>query len=382
MPPRPSRAHRWQIVVAGFLILGGQLSNGNAAANLDLPADTSLGLPPKHFASASDAERKLGKTLFFDRRLSFNGTMSCAMCHVPEQGFGSTASRTAVGIEGRSLARNAPTLLNVGWLPRLFHDGRENSLVNQAWAPLLNPLEMANPSTGYVLEKIAASAEYRELFLAAYGNFIPNTAQVGEALQAFERTLVAGGSRFDQWYYGKQKDALTPRERAGFGLFVGKARCSSCHVVGKTDSLFTDGSYHATGASLETPESGSHEVRLAASTSTEITDIELGAFVSAAKPDLGRFEITLDPKDRFAFRTPSLRNVGKTAPYMHDGSLPTLDAVVSFYNLGGGRVPNKNPLIHPLGLTPAEQAELVEFLRALTSPAVDLLPISLRRSEP
>jgi cytochrome c peroxidase len=352
-----------------------------AASAVDSPDPMSLGLPAPRFASAPEPERALGRALFFDRRLSFNGTMSCSMCHVPEQGFASSASRTALGIEGRSLPRNAPTLLNVGWLSRLFHDGRENSLANQVWAPLLNPLEMANPSAGYVLEKIQKIPEYSALFLAAYGTQTPTMARVGDALQAFERSLVAGGSRFDQWLYAGRSEALTPREQGGFRLFTGKARCSTCHRVGPADSLFTDERYHATGASLQPPESGTHRVPLAPAISTDITDVELAAFATAGVPDLGRFEITLDPADRYAFRTPGLRNVEKTAPYMHDGSLPTLEAVVDFYDRGGGRVPNKSPLIQPLGLTQEERADLVLFLKALTSPAAEALPVLLRASE-
>lgn len=371
----PARA----LAAFGRVLLHGVLASGASGAwAADPPMDAALGLPAQDFVAASQAEQALGRALFFDRRLSFNGTMSCAMCHVPEQGFTSSASRTAMGIEGRSLARNAPTLLNVGRLSRLFHDGRESSLATQAWAPLLNPLEMANPSVGYVLEKIASIPEYRPLFIAAYGSPTPGMAQVGEALQAFERSLVAAGSRFDQWFYGGRGDAMTPREQAGFSLFTGKARCSTCHVIGNDGSLFTDERYHATGASLRAPQDGRHRVRLAADTTIDVAEVELAAFVSETAPDLGRFEITLVPADRFAFRTPGLRNVEKTAPYMHDGSLPTLAAVVAFYDGGGGEVPNKSPLLRPLGLTPGEQADLVLFLKALTSPAADELPERLR----
>lgn len=347
----------------------------------DSAAGVTLGLPSQRSTSPSQAERALGQALFFDRRLSFNGTMSCSMCHVPEQGFTSTESRTAVGMEGKSLPRNAPTLLNVAWLSRLFHDGRETSLANQAWAPLLNPIEMGNPSTGYVLEKIAALPEYRPLFLAAYGTPTPSMSQVGEALQAFERSLVAAGSRFDQWFYAQRADALSEQEKAGFRLFTGKAGCSACHQVGATDTLFTDEHYHATGVSMQPPAGGPPPIRLADGVFTNIDDVELSAFATEAKPDLGRFEITLAPEDRYTFRTASLRNVDRTAPYMHDGSLLTLEAVVAFYNSGGGGAPNKSPLIRPLGLTSDEQVALVRFLKTLTSPAAENLPRQLRKSD-
>ena len=345
-------------------------------------AQWSLGLPAPAFEPATAAQTALGRALFFDRRLSFNGTMSCAMCHVPEQGFTSHASRTSLGIEGRSLARNAPTLLNIGWLSRLFHDGREHLLANQAWSPLLHPLEMGNPSAGYVLEKIASIPEYAPLSVAAFGTPTPTMAQVGEALQAFERSLVAADSRFDRWFHGGQQDALTEQEQAGFRLFTGKARCSTCHRVDEAGSLFTDQRYHVTGASLRPPGNGAHRVRLSADIATEISEAELAAFAVAVAPDLGRFEITHAPEDRFAFRTPSLRNVERTGPYMHDGSLATLGSVVAFYDAGGGAVPGKSALIGPLGLTPAERDALVEFLKTLTSPAVDALPAMVRQAGP
>lgn len=365
------------LALAALLIAAPALQ-ADSNPNPNPAASVMLGLPPMDHDEATDAQRELGRRLFFDRRLSFNGTMSCSMCHVPEQGFGSTASRTAMGIEGRSLPRNAPTLLNVGWVTRLFHDGRENSLATQAWAPLLNPLEMANPSVGFVLERLSGIPEYRDRFLAAYGSSQPTMSGVGEALQAFERSLVAAGSRFDRWRYAAEADALSAVEQAGYRLFVGKAGCSACHLVGERFALFTDQGYYATGASLATPEGGAHQVALSSTTTVEVADVELAAFVAPAATDLGRFEITLDPADRFAFRTPTLRNIERTAPYMHDGSLADLEAVVSFYDQGGKAVPNKSALVRPLHLTAPEQRALVAFLKALTSPAVDTLPAQLR----
>ena len=161
---------------------------------------------------------ELGRKLFFDRRLSFNGTMSCAMCHVPEQGFTSHDSKTGVGIEGKSLRRNAPGLLNVAWQASLFHDGRESSLVTQAWMPLLHPDEMANPSIGQVLTRQRELPDYRDLFERAFGATGPSMQTVGEALAAFEATLVAADSRFDRWRHGGEASALSALEQRGFSL--------------------------------------------------------------------------------------------------------------------------------------------------------------------
>ncbi|TDU26499.1 cytochrome c peroxidase [Panacagrimonas perspica] len=334
-------------------------------------------MPALPYPAASESLRELGRRLFFERRLSFNNAMSCAICHVPEEGFGTHTSRTAVGLEGHLLPRNAPTLLNIAWRPRLFHDGRESSLADQAWLPLLNPLEMGNPSISHVLEMLGADPEYQKAFQAIFGSKQPTMSQVGEALQAFERSLVAAGSRFDLWKYRGQASALTPVERTGFDLFQGKALCSSCHVVGKDDAVFTDDRYHVTGAFLREASpaaAGSSSDEMA----TSPVEIELAAFVQAVRSDLGRYEITMDPADRYAFRTASLRNVELTAPYMHDGSLLTLEAVVEYYDRGGDAVPNKSPLIRPLHLTAEERAALVAFLKTLSSPAAAALPTRLR----
>ena len=167
-----------------------------AADDTVLDSAAAFGLPPLPAPSDGVADRdriELGRKLFFDRRLSFNGTMSCAMCHVPEEGFTSNASRTAVGIEGKSLRRNAPTVLNVAWQSTLFHDGRESSLPTQAWMPLLHPDEMANPSIGHVLQRIRGLADYDGQFERVFRGAGPSMDTLGAAIAAFESTLVAGG---------------------------------------------------------------------------------------------------------------------------------------------------------------------------------------------
>jgi len=323
---------------------------------------------------------ELGRKLFFDRRLSFNGVMSCAMCHVPEEGFTSNASRTAVGIEGKSLRRNAPTLLNVAWQRLLFHDGREFSLVTQAWMPLLHPDEMANPSIGYVLQRIRSLPDYADLFEQAFAGAGPGMDTLGAALAAFESTLVAADSRFDRWHYRGDAGAVSEQEQAGFRIFSGKGRCTGCHEIGAKSALFADGRFHVTGAGQTAPTGSAIVVPLAPGVHTVLSDVDLVAFAESVTPDLGRFEITLDPADRFAFKTPSLRNVARTAPYMHDGSLATLEAVVDFYDRGGGDVDDKDRLIAPLGLSPAEKAALVVFLRSLDGVGIDTLVASSRPS--
>lgn len=346
--------------------------------------DDAFGLPALVLPASVvlDGPRiELGRKLFFDRRLSFNGTQSCAMCHVPEEGFTSHASKTAVGIEGKSLTRNAPTLLNVAWQGLLFHDGREFSLATQAWMPLLHADEMANPSIGYVLQRIRSLPDYEGLFEQAFAGARPGMDTLGAALAAFESTLVAADSRFDRWRYRGDAGVLSEQEQAGFRIFSGKGRCAACHDVGEKSALLTDGRFHVTGIAHTTTTGSATVVPLAPGVHTLLSSVDLTGFAETVAPDLGRFEITLDPADRFAFKTPSLRNVSRTAPYMHDGSIATLEAVVDFYDRGGGDVADKDPLIAPLGLSPDEKKALVAFLRSIDGASVDTLAVHSRPSQ-
>jgi len=363
--------------IAGFVPGPGCAAGEGVAA-----APAAFGLPPLQLPAdvVLDPNRiELGRRLFFDRRLSFNGTMSCAMCHVPEEGFTSNASRTALGIEGKSLRRNAPSLLNVAWQTTLFHDGRELSLPTQAWMPLLHPDEMANPSIGHLLQRIRSMADYDGQFERAFGGRGPTMETLGEAIAAFEATLVAADSRFDRWLYGGQQTALNDEERLGYRIFSGKGHCTACHLVGERHALLSDGKFHVTGAGFAPPTGRSFVVPLAPGVQTVLRDADLAAFAAPAAPDLGRFEITLDPADRYAFKTPGLRNVARTAPYMHDGSQATLEQVVDFYDLGGGEAPGKDPVLSALGLAPVEKRALVAFLRSLEGTNLPALMSGSRR---
>lgn len=356
-----------------------------AAACTPAPLPAALGLPALPAATGGEAIRErveLGRALFFDRRLSFNGTMSCGMCHVPEQGFTSNELATPLGFEGRSVRRNAPTLLNVAFHPVLFHDGREQTLEQQVWGPLLAPNEMANPSVGHVVARLRGIDAFRHAFDRIFPGRGVTMETIGEAVAAYERSLLAGRSRFDRWRYGGERDALSAQEQAGFELFTGKARCAQCHTIGSRDAMFSDFAFHNTGVGWRRAYGGSKRIRveLAPGVWTEVDTGELDRQFEKPLPDLGRFEITLDPADRWAYKTPSLRNVALTAPYMHDGSFATLEDVVAFYDAGGADNPGKSPLLAPLALTDAERAALVAFLRALTSDDVAALVARARAS--
>jgi cytochrome c peroxidase len=357
------------------------------AREASVPAPAALGLPALHFPAdnpPTPAKVALGRKLFFDRRLSPNGTMSCAMCHVPEQGFAAHELATPVGIEGRSVRRNAPTVLNVGWQKRLFHDGREASLEDQVWGPLLAANEMGNPSIGYVVERLRALDDYRGLFEAAFDGRAVSSERIGQALAAYERTLVAGDSRFDRWRYGGDAAALGELERRGFATFTGKARCARCHTVGEASALFTDHAFHNTGVgwrrAFATPSRT--RVELAPGVHAEIAPEVVATFSEPPPNDLGRYEITREPKDRWAYKTPSLRNVALTPPYMHDGSLASLEDVIDFYDRGGVDNPEKSPHLAPLGLSADERAALVAFLCSLTGSGVESLAAAARGGTP
>jgi cytochrome c peroxidase len=307
--------------------------------------------------------------------------MSCAMCHVPEEGFTSNASRTAVGMEGRSLRRNAPALYNVAWQRALFHDGREDSLVSQVWSPLLHADEMANPSVGHVLRRIRGLPDYKGAFEKIFSGHGVSRRRVGIAIAAFETTLLSGNSRFDRRWYGGEAAVLSDEELAGLELFRGKAGCVACHTMGARDALFSDGRYHTTGAGSGA-SAARFTVPLAPGVSTELSDADLGSLSVHEHPDLGRFQITHKTQDRRAFRTPSLRNVSRSAPYMHDGTLATLEDVVEFYDHGGGTVAGKSALLKPLALSEADKRALVAFLKALDGDNIEALATTVRRNLP
>ena len=351
---------------------------GTEADLVAVIASPPLGLPPvpQPADNPITAEKvQLGRKLFFDRRLSANNTVSCAMCHIAEQGFAQNELRLPVGIEGRSVRRNAPSIYNTAYLERLFHDGREISLENQVWAPRLADNEMGNVSIGVVVERIVKLDDYVDRFTRAFDRG-PDMQTIGMAIASYERVLVSGDSPFDRWYFGDDDSALSASAQRGFEVFRGKGRCIACHTVSQESALFSDGRFHNTGigyfATMRPDDSELH-VPLAPGQVERVESDLARTTGSAIFRDLGRYEVSGHPDDRWKYRTPTLRNIALTAPYMHDGSLPTLRDVLLFYNRGG--VPNEvlDPLIAPLGLTDSEIDDLLAFLQSLTGSNVDAL---------
>jgi cytochrome c peroxidase len=273
---------------------------------------------------------ELGKLLFFDTRLSADRSISCASCHNPQFAF-TDGSRVSDGIRGHQGKRNAPTIINSSKLKLLFWDGRAATLEEQALGPMVNPLEMGNTHE-VIVTRLRDISGYRDLFASVFAEMNFTINHVAEAIAAFERTVVSENSPFDRFRAG-DTSALSERQQRGMTLFFGKARCSVCH----SEPLFTDGRFHNLGVGADKP-----------------------------LPDDGRAEITKDVIDRGKFKTPSLRDVASTAPYMHDGGLATLEEVIDLYNRGGNPNPNLNPRLRALGLDESEKADLVAFMRSLS----------------
>jgi len=360
---------------------------GKATDLYAIATGKQLGLPKLKFPEGTFLTKEkiaLGRKMFYDRRLSHTDTISCAICHVPEMGFAHNELRTAVGTEGRSVPRNAPTVLNVGYLTRFFHDARESSLEDQAWGPILNHNEMAIPSPGYLINKIKAIPDYNNLFEKAYGSQ-PNMDNISRAFAAYQYSLLSANSAFDRWYYGKEKYAISSDAKKGFEIFTGKGACVSCHLINEEYALFTDEKLHNTGIGYEASMYVEPPVKKVILAPGLEIDVDTSSYADDSRfkdeispNDLGLYTITQDPNDRWKFRTPPLRNVSITAPYMHNGALSTLREVVEFYNKGGVKNEVLSPMIFPLNLTEQEVGYLVEFLKTLTGSNIDELILDAR----
>ena len=283
----------------------------------------------------TSAKILLGKQLYFDPRLSKDGTTSCATCHDPARGW-SDAGPTSVGVGGQRGGRRSPPVANAAHSPLQFWDGRAPNLEEQAKGPIENPIEMGN-THALMVGTLVDIPGYVQQFAAVFGTGPITVDQVAQAIAAYERTIVTSDSPFDRFVRGDQR-ALTPLERRGLEIFNGKGHCSACHWGGN----LSDGRFHNLGVQ---PASG-------------------------AKPDDGRFEVTKDRRDKGAFKTPTIRDAAARAPYMHNGSEKSLETVVDLYNRGGGGDgSNLDALMVPLGLSGREVQALVAFMqRAMTSP--------------
>ncbi|MCL2448912.1 MAG: cytochrome-c peroxidase [Polyangiaceae bacterium] len=329
------------------------------------------GIDPTFFRSlipADNAESEpriaLGRKLYFDPRLSSDGTVACATCHDMSRGGGDRRN-TSEGIRDQLGKRNAPPIFNVVFFSSLFWDGRAATLEEQAKLPILNPIEMGEPDGKAAAAAIAGDPEYQKAFQAAYGRGV-NYDDIGRALAAFVRTLVFLNSSFDRFALGDTR-AINEDAKAGWALFNGKARCTGCHYINSSNPIGTDNRFHNIGVSarhqdFEMLARKGLEAVSKASTKEAIDKLALQTDLS----ELGRFVVTRNRSDIGAFKTPQLRNVGVTAPYMHDGSMATLWDVMDHYNKGGEANLYLDGGIEPLHLSETEVNQLVAFLFSLT----------------
>jgi cytochrome c peroxidase len=314
------------LALPAFLILG-------FASDATAPPKVPLGLPafdwPKD-NKYSAAKVELGRYLYYDQRMSADGTVSCASCHAPEHGF-TDGAPVSTGVKGQKGGRSAPTVINRAYSLAQFWDGRAGSLEDQAKGPMANPIEMGNTHEA-IVDKLKGIAGYRALFAKAFGSDEITIDATAKAIACFERTVLSGNAPYDRYKRGEKK-AMTPQQVRGMSIFIDKAKCDQCHE----GANFTLNAYANLGVGTDKPD-----------------------------PDVGRYAVTKDPRDWGAFKTPTLREIEHTAPYMHDGSLKTLEEVVEFYDKGGIKNKNLDEKIKPLHLTYQDKKDLVAFLKALS----------------
>jgi len=273
---------------------------------------------------------ELGRYLYFDPRLSADGTVSCGTCHSPQYAF-TDGAPVSTGIRGQKGNRSAPTVINRAYSLAQFWDGRAPTLEAQAAGPMANPIEMGNTHQA-IVDNLKKVQGYRELFARAFGTEAFTIEHIAKAIATFERTIMSGNAPYDRYRAGR-KNAMTPPQVHGLDVYFNKAKCDACHEgVNFTSNMYAN----------------------------------IGVGADKTEPDVGRYAVTHDPKDWGVFKTPTLREIAHTAPYMHDGSLKTLEDVVEYYDKGG--TPNKNldSKIKPLHLTNQDKKDLVAFLNALS----------------
>ena len=278
----------------------------------------------------SEEKHQLGKMLFFDPRLSGNNRMSCATCHNPSLGWSDRLPRT-LGRDQRELGRNSPSIINSGYFGKQFWDGRADSLEEQALVPIMGPTEM-DQNLNKLEEELKAIPDYYRKFKKVFGASGVTAENIAKALATFERSVLSRNAPYDKYQQG-DVSSMSNSALRGMKIFFSKGRCNICHG----GPLFADNSFHNIGLKP----------------------------LKGRMPDLGRFKITEKKEDKWSFRTPGLRDITRTAPYMHDGRFKTLEEVIDFFDRGGDPLENKSPLMQPLNLQRQEKADLIQFLKTL-----------------
>ncbi|MBZ5570456.1 MAG: cytochrome-c peroxidase [Acidobacteriia bacterium] len=329
-------------LVASAMLLVGQDHKPLLPIGTRVEIKAPLGLPPVTIPPDNPPTKEtiaLGRRLYYDPILSVDNTVSCATCHAPEFGF-ADPKPVSEGVGKKKGTRNSPPVTNAAYFTVQFWDGRAPSLEKQAEGPVQNPVEMTNTLPA-VEQKLNADPSYKEEFAKAWGPGPITYEMVEKSIASFERTVISGNSPFDRWKYGHDEKAVNASVKRGFLVFTSpkKGNCAVCHVIGEKYALFMDNKFHDIGVS-----------------------VDLGQFT-----DDGLFAVTHNEADRGKFKTPSLRNIAQTAPYMSDGSLKDLKQVIDFYIGAGNSNPNLDKEIHVLDfLTGQERSDLQAFLNSLT----------------
>ena len=354
------------------------------------PSDTPLlGLPqvPIPSDNPQSAEKiALGDKLFHDTRFSLDGTVSCATCHDGQKAF-TDHLQFSKGHNGLIGTRNAPTVINAAFYKTQFWDGREPDLEGQSKQPFVNPVEGGLADHEPILSIVRTDPDYKKAFASVFdvqGEKL-TMDEVAKAIASFERSVVSGDSPFDRYYFKGKQNALTDSQKRGFELFLGQGRCISCHTIEQDHALFTDSRFHNIGVGINSIQDDVPELAAAfLKAKAEGNEVDLLVLTNKKTSELGRFAVTEQIDKVGAFKTPTLRNVELTAPYMHDGSLKTLEEVIIHYNNGGVTPAGAevNPYlsggIRPLNLTGDQINDLVEFLKALTSPQIAAKTVSAK----
>jgi cytochrome c peroxidase len=364
----PARVGATALGVAVLVLVRAAVAAGEGSG---VPANLPIGVSQVLFELSVPAgseptpeKVKLGEKLFNDKRLSLDGTVACATCHAPDKGFVDHKPQSE-GIKQQRGQRNSPTVLNAMFNATQFWDGRAPTLEEQAKLPILNPIEMGQKSPDDVVAKLRGLPEYTQQFQKAFGRDVTYD-DVAAAIAAFERTQYAANAPFDRFIYGDDR-AIDASARRGWSLFNGKGRCNNCHAFNIVNPNFTDQKFHNIGIAAHKTDF----ISLARKASSVVRGGDLKQIDQLALEtdfsELGRFLVTKHLNDIGAFKTPTLRNIAITGPYMHDGSLATLWDVMDHYNKGGVQNPYLDGGMQRLGLTEPEIDDMVAFLASLTS---------------
>ena len=328
---------RWvSVLVCLFFLVSTPMVYG-ATSQVSYRPEMPLGLDDEAFKVPADnpitkEKVELGRLLFFDKRLSANNTIACASCHIPALAF-TDGQPVSTGINSQQGGRSAPTAINRGFSTAQFWDGRAATLEDQSIGPFANLIEHGFASHDELIKKINSIKGYKKLFSDVYGESKLTKENVGRAIAAFQRTLISGNSPFDRFDYDGDQKAISESAKRGKNLFFDKARCNLCHM----GTNFSDEKFHNIGIGWDDSDT----------------------------LDLGRYRVSKNEKDLGAFKTPTLREITKTAPYMHDGRFATLEDVIKHYNKGGVKNPFLDNQVIPLNLSDSEIKDLLSMLRSL-----------------